>query len=295
MKKILILPILLISLFCSGQVSEKIKYDLAYQKGREIHVLCFKDKKELMFPNGYGPAISPDGYKLAYTKSVNSVSGFKSFSIIVDLNTKAETKLEINSDNFSVGSWSPDGKYLIFSIFMPPSKWQMGIMKSDNSGVKIFNATPGLGVYSPTWSQDSKNIFAHGWSIYKYDLNGEILDSMSIEETFGKNYYFSSASRFLYTSDNKRIIFNCGINEFMKGVAGPVEAIFSFDTKTKNITRLSEKGMYSSDPEIETDSTIVFAGSRGNGGKSIYRLNLLNNRLSLLVENGGIRPTRSRK
>jgi Tol biopolymer transport system component len=289
MKQILSLLIIAMPFFCGGQNLAKTKYDLAYQNGSEICVLSFGDKKELRFDNVYDPALSPDGLKLAYTKSIQD----KRWIVVVDLNTKVETKLNVNNNNYYGASWSPDNKYIAFNIFMSPSKWQIAIIKSDNSETKIFNTNSGLGVYQPTWSPDSKNIFAHNESIYKYDLSGKLLDSISIREIFG-SYYFSSNSKFLYTSDNRHIIFNCGINEFMKGVDGPVEVIFSYDTETKNIKKLSPQKMYATDPQIESDSTIIFAGSKEGERSNIYRFNFLNNHLELIIKNGK-RPTASYK
>jgi len=297
MRQVLTLMILVISSFCYGQDSAKIKYDLAYQKNKDICVLKFKDKKELNLTGGADPAISPDGFKLAYTKSNGSgTNDFKRFIVIVDLKTKVETELKIFNNNYYGASWSPDNKFIAFNIWITPSKWQVGIIKLDNSEVKIFNTNSKLDIYQPTWSSDSKSIFAHGGSeVYRYNLNGKLLDSISIKKTFGDNYYTTSNTKFLYTSDNKYIIFNCGTNEFMEGVAGPVEAIFAYDIETKNIIRLSPQKMYASDPEIESDNNVIFTGSKENEkSNNIYRFNFLSNHLNLIIENGR-KPTTSKK
>jgi Tol biopolymer transport system component len=288
MRQILTLMILFISSFCFGQNSSKIKYDLAYQKGSEICIIRFEDKKELKLTEGADPAISPDGYKLAYTKSSGSgISTFKRFIVVLDLNTKVEAELSISNINYYGASWSPDSKYIAFNIWITPPKWQVGIINLENSEVKIFKTNSELGIYQPTWSSDSKSIFAHDMSkVFKYDLSGKLLDSISVQNTFGENHYITSSTKFLYTSDNKHIIFNCGTNEFMEGVDGPVEAIFAYNTKSKNTIRLSPQKMYASDPVIESDNNIIFSGSKENEKSNcIYRFDFLSNQLNLVIKN----------
>lgn len=293
MRQLLSFVILLISLFCSGQDSARIKYDLAYQKDNIIYVLKFKDKKELHLTGGADPAISPDGLRLAYTKSNGSGrNDFKRFIIVVDLNTKVGTELKIFNNNYYGASWSPDSKYIAFNIWVTPPKWQIGIINLENSEVKIFNTNSKLGIYQPTWASDGRSIFAHDLSkIFKYDLSGKLIDSISIQSTFGDKYYTTSSTKFLYTSDNKIIIFNCGTNEFMEGVDGPVEAIFAYYIKTKSIIRLSPQKMYASDPEIESDGNVIFSGSKEyEKSTNIYRFDFLRNQLNMIIENGR-RPT----
>lgn len=289
--------ILLISLFCFGQDSTKIRYDLAYQNDNIIYVLNFKDKKELHLMEGADPAISPDGLKLAYTKSNGSGrNDFKRFIVVVDLNTKVETELKIFNNNYYGASWSPNSKYIAFNIWVTPPKWQIGTINLENSEVKIFNTNSKLGIYKPTWSADGRNIIAHDLSkIFRYDLSGKSLDSISVQSTFGDKYYTTSNTKFLYTSDNKIIIFNCGTNEFMEGVDGPVEAIFAYNIKTKKTFRLSPQNMYASDPEIESDGSVIFSGTKENEkSTNIYRFDFLRNQLTLIIENGR-RPTTCKK
>lgn len=287
--------ILLISFFCSGQDSAKIKYDLAYQKDKVICVLNFKNSKELNLTGGFDPAISPDGLKLAYTKSIASGSNdFKRFIIVVDLNTKEETELKIFNNNYYGASWSPDCKYIAFNIWVT-AKWHVGIINLENSEVKIFNNNLKGGIYKPTWSSDGRSIFAQDLSkIFKFDLSGKLLDSISIQSTFGDKYYTSSDTKFLFTS-GKFIIFNCGINEFMEGVDGPVEAIYAYDIKTKNTIKVSPPKMYASDPEIESDGNVIFSGSKENDkSANIYRFDFQRNQLKMIIENGR-RATTSKK
>jgi TolB protein len=215
--------------------------------------------------------------------------------VVVDLNTNTETELKIANNNYYGASWSPDNKYIAFNIWANPPKWQTGIIKLENSEVQIFDTKSKTGTYQPTWSPDGKSVYAHdGSKIYRYNLNGNLLDSISIKETFGDTYHTSSNTKFLFTPDNEHIIFNCSINEFMKNVDGPVDAIFAYNTKTKKIIRISPQKMFASDPEIESDNSIVFTGTKENEKtNNIYRFDLLSNQLNLAIKNGR-RPSTSK-
>jgi dipeptidyl aminopeptidase/acylaminoacyl peptidase len=265
----------------------KIKYDLAYQAGRDIKVLQYKNKKELFFRDGSNPALSPDGNKLAYTKSEDSGKGFIRYIVIVDLYTKSEIKLNVPNSNYYGASWSPDNSYIAFNILVN-NIWQIGIINYDNSGFRIINGTTNFGLFSPTWTSDSKRIISHNLStIYNFDLNGKLIDTIDIHNTLGENYFMSSNTRFIFTSENKLIVFSCDINETMKNVDGPLEAVFSYNTITKKITRLSPIGMDASDLDIEKDSNVMFSGSRESEKyKSIYRVNLASYKMGLVVKNG---------
>jgi len=128
-------------------------------------------------------------------------------------------------------------------------------------------------------------------TIFKYDLKGNIVDTIDIKRTFGENYYMSSSTKFLFTSDSRFIIFNSGIDETMKDEEGPVEVIFAYDTKSKGITRLSPKGMFAFDLNIESDQSAIFSGSKENEKQNnIYRVDLISKKVELIIKNG-TRPT----
>jgi len=60
MKHLLMFLALIVLIFCSGQESNKDKYDISFQRENEVYVQCFSDNKELKFKDGFDLAISPD-------------------------------------------------------------------------------------------------------------------------------------------------------------------------------------------------------------------------------------------
>jgi len=131
--------------------------------------------------------------------------------------------------------------------------------------------------------------------IYKFDLSGNVVDSIDISGEIGVNYYPSSASKFLFTSNNRYIVFNCGTDETMEGIDGPVEAIFIFDTKNQAVNRISPKGMFAFEPNIESDDSIIFCGLKEvTELNNIYRIDLTTQKLELIIKDA-TRPTMSKK
>lgn len=293
MKHSLIFLALIVLISCGGQESNKDKYDISFQRENDVCVQRFADGKVLKFKDGFDPAISPDGNKLAYTKSKDFEEGFIRYIVVVDLKTNQETKLNVNNDNYYGASWSPDNSLIAFNIFVE-NNWSVGLINSDNTGFKLIKANSDMGLFEPTWSSDSKHIIAHNMQkIYKFDLGGDVVDSIDISREIGENYYTSSASKFLFTSDNRYLVFNCDTDEIMEDVDGPVSALFVYDTKNKATTRLSPKGMFAFDPNLKSDNSVIFCGFKEKT-YNIYSVDLITKKIELIIKDA-TRPTISKK
>jgi Tol biopolymer transport system component len=279
--KHLILSILIITILVSCK--ETPGYNLAYELGGKVYATNRDTTIKKSFSNVTNPCISPDGKSLAVTKY--SKTGSRSI-IIIDLKSMKETQLEVKNENYYGPSWSPDNKYITFNIFIN-NNWTIGLVNSKNAGFTFVETTNKFGLFSPTWMNDGKHFVCHDMrKIFIFDLQCNPTDSIDIEQSMGNSYFIGSNSKFLFTSDRKSIIFNCGIDEFMKDVEGPVEAIFSLNLASNSIKRLSPKGLYSTDPFIETDNNILFTGSKENEHNSnIYRTSFTKGGLDLVIKN----------
>lgn len=292
MKRISILLILMV-LFTNCK-SQSEYFDLAFQDGNNSCVIQNDLKKKQCFSNAINPCLSTDGKQLAITKPSGNNNNYSRYISIINLKTKKETKLNVNNNNYYGPMWSPDNNYIAFNILINNS-WTIGLIKSDNTDFKTVEIESDL--FSPTWLSGNEFFLAqnNGSMIYKFDLKCKLVDSIDIQKIIGENYFITSSSKFLYTSDNQFIVFNCDINESLKNVDGPLQAIFSFNIASKTIVRLSPKGMFAADPFVETDNNILFAGSLENENyKKVYRTDLSGKHLQMIIENG-INPTSRKK
>jgi len=276
---------LVIIFHCYSQVPSKTSYDFAYQKGMDICVLKFDSTKNLIIKEGFAPSISPDGMKLAYTKMKDSNNVLLRYIYIYDLETNIDSKLKIQNESFD-GKWSPDNKYITF-ITNFNNQPQVGLMKLDNSEFKIITSS-NIGALSHSWSSDSKYIYiTHHFSIHKFDVNGNFIDSIDVKKTFGEGYFVSNTTQYLFSSDNKYIYFVCKINESMKGFDGPVDALFAFDILSKKMIRLSPKGLEVFKGICDNGDYVFFAGMKENEKtRNIFRVSINDPNLKLIIKNG---------
>jgi len=275
--------------------SQSDYYDIAFESKDGICVVNNTTKRKLCFTDVYNPYLSPDGKYLAVTKYLETGKEFSRFISIIDLNKNKELKLNVNNSNFYEANWSLDNQYIAFNILVN-HKWIIGIIRSDNTEFKLLKNCSKFGMFSPSWMPDSKYFIAHDMSvIYKFDLECNVIDSIDIQKTFGENHYMSSSTKFIFTPDNKNIVFNCGINEQMKDVEGPVEAIFIYNIASKSITRISPKGMFGYDAFVESDNSILFSGAReGEKIPNIYKYYLAEKKFELFIKEGKNPSTRLR-
>lgn len=232
---------------------------------------------------GYAPSISPDGKRLTFHK----YGGNAREIFLLDLETKKETRVNVASDNFYGAVWSPDGKYIAFTLW-DHGDWAIGVIKSDQTGFRTIKGSPGRGLYEPTWSRDSQSIIAHSMTdIFEFDLAGTELQKINISKTFGEEIALSGDNRFWLSRDKSGFFLNAGVNEGMEGVEGPVYAVIYFNRQTNESVRISPEKMYATDLYLVGESKLVFSASKENDRQSnIYSYDIELRKLTLIMENG---------
>ena len=98
----------------------------------------------------YGfPSWSPDGKRLVYRASTDSLKGL----LIMDIDSRKITPLTNHTqDNFPC--WSPDGQWIAFTS-KRENNYDIYIIHPDGTGLKRITNTPGNDAHS-VWSPDSK-------------------------------------------------------------------------------------------------------------------------------------------
>ena len=116
------------------------------------------------------PCYSPDGKKIVFRKVTNdaglnwdlSPSQRNSEVFVCDLDGSNEINLSKNAAFDGWPTWSPDGRYILFSSNRsgPANVGSLYIIKPDGTGLQKISLG-NMGYAQPAWSPDSKWIYAY--------------------------------------------------------------------------------------------------------------------------------------
>lgn len=291
MKQGLLLIGVLILIASCNNISTKIdNRKLAFQNDEFISCYNFSTGETANLTEGFDPCISPDGEWIAYTES--GVIDNDGSRVIKLISTKDSLKkeLNINNSNHYGAIWSPIGDYLAFSIML--NHWYIGVIKPNSSDYITLMPDSETDLYSPTWTQDGEFILAHNMStLYKFNINGNLIQKYNILELVGLQFFFSSSTKFFMASDNETLIFDSGVDEYIEGLNGPSSAIFSYNLTTKSIERISKKGICTMDLWIDKQDMIYFSGlGNANEPSKIYQTSLTDT-TAIVIINKGMNPS----
>lgn len=108
-----------------------------------------------------GPSWSPDGTRIAYTRSDQGEGTYDYDIWVMNADGSAQTALTDNTDDEYMGNWAPDGTRLVYSRYTEgrsiTSQSDVFVMNADGSGqTNITNAD--TDETNPSWSPDGDRI-----------------------------------------------------------------------------------------------------------------------------------------
>jgi hypothetical protein len=178
-----------------------------------------------------------------------------------------------------------DGNYLVYNAFTGKD-WGIKYTDKENQHPVVL-ATPSdslMGFSSPTWSADSRKIVVQNMAaVYIYGLDGKIVQSIPFRQ-FDTTLSFSSASTFILSKKEDKLVYWAGMDEESKD-GEPPSAVFVHDLAAGKSVRISPKGYECWQPVLKGD-TIYCNGKHGGSGKeNIYRMDLDGGHFALAYRN----------
>ena len=171
-------------------------------------------KSEVLFDNAGNLAPSPDGKTIAYMKRDDKL---RTDIYLYDLLGKNESILKIDTFRKSALGWSPNGKFLLYSVITkgtgPQATLDIGLWDFAAKKSRWITQSGNYKSYNPVWSPDSRRIvyyFEKGDShdqIWLTDTEGSFHTNLT-HDTATHNYYpcWLDDHTIIYTQSPESII-----------------------------------------------------------------------------------------
>lgn len=240
-------------------------------------------KNEVKLFNGCDQDVSPDGSKIAFTytppeKGKSASAEFKRYIAIYDVNTKKTSVIKkIPSTNSYAPRWSPDGKRLLFNIFLDVNgtkHWRFGVYNVEGDKVdiivkdatspskKVFDA----GLYSPFWVDNGAAVCCNDFNyFYKFSAEtGRQIEAIPSGTVMPKNTALDSAVEFSALK-NGHWIFCAELSDERCKQCEPTEmkgALLEYLPDSKKIVRISPSDYCVQSAAYTNDGRVVFAAHK---------------------------------
>jgi len=226
-------------LLASSAVAADTPRKIAFERGdNSVWVANLDGAGAKKIAAGVDPCISPDGTKLAFNTESNT-----RFIAVADIATrKVAVFKNVPSDNSYGPVWAPDGRKLLFNIFIG-SDWDIGLVNADGSGFRVLKkAGPNSHSYfSACWMPDGQSLYCQDIeNLYHIGLDGAVIKQWPLQKLFIKSD-MNSNSRLDVSPDGRMLLAEVDADEDSgrKDWDGPPPEIQVMDLATESTRKVT--------------------------------------------------------
>lgn len=273
---------------------------IAYEREDGIWVANADGSGSRKIAEGNLGEISPDGTRVAFNSNGPGKEVIRHLEIAEVVSGKVSRIGGIPSDNSFGPVWSPDGKALLFSVYMDRD-WQLARVGADGSGFRVVLHADkkNHSYYAPCWAPDGMSFYAHDLEeIGQFDLNGKLLRKWTLT-TLVENGGMNSGSRMSVSPDGKSMLIDLDMDEpddpNRTNWDGPPPAVWLLDLQAGKVRRITAPGHFAWDPFWMGAGRFLFI-SQGpkEDAPSVYAGSPANSKDYTLIAKGARTPSASR-
>ncbi len=277
MKPFLVLPFFLATIAPSFAAPTK----LVFESNDTVWIASIDGSGAKKIADGASPALSPDETRVAFnTEQATGQPAHRKIAVVSLTSGDLTVFNDLPSDNCLEPAWSPDGKQLLFYLYVN-NEMQIGLMNADGSDFKLIQKSHPThhNYWSVTWARDGQSLYAQDMeNLYQLGLDASVLKKWQIANLIPHGG-MSGNVRLNVSPDGKTLLLDVEMDEKeRKSWDGPPPAIWTMDLTTEKVTRLSPKTLYAWDSCWLGSDAIVFESQQPNEKESsIYRMSLSGN------------------
>jgi TolB protein len=239
-----------------------------HANGRVAYQRHPTDPNYTLFGKGREPALSPDGKRLLYWADGDAKTPIDQSAPLVWADLATGQSGVWRPGNLRSPAFSPDGKIVVWCE-MVDGRWTVMRANPDGKDARPFYRGPSDSVFAPSWQPDGHAVLVGDLeTLFWVALDGTVVRKVPLNEITSEENSVSSESRFRLSPTNPdRLLYSADVtpSKAMEKVVfdHPSSALFIYDLKTRQRTRLTGDDVLAEEPVWSRDGTrIYFHGFR---------------------------------
>jgi TolB protein len=257
---------------------QKQNNDLVFARQEWIYFLPATKKQPQKIIKGSFPSLNADKTKIAYVKPPPPEVNTEAVLMLYDLKTKKNRELYRVKGIINYPRFAPVGDLVLFTLRTSEGKIKLEIFNIGGEESLTINETNKEinDFFSPVWAPDGNTIYFHDMTnLFHVSFDGQILKKTPLAKITGSRETISSSDWFIPSpQDESLLIFTRmvpGTPLFDKTFGEPNTAIFIYDLRQNNKTRLTPENVFAIDPIWSPDGgSVYFTGYYDKNGRENY-------------------------